>query len=525
MPIQNSPPARQTTSQARSQADLTPTSSAPLDGTPAIPQLRGQLDRGPITEGEAPSRKEGREPIRSTSLSGVVGRFAGVSRTTFKGPGEDGEEEENSVEEEGSDGTEDVPAPVGAFQGTGGPNLAQYNQPVSHQSEPSSLAIMQKMTQIMANLQEASSSDSSRALAFKNPSMKEPECFDGTQPFKVRSFIQSFQLFFHNYWANFSQDKKKVLYATSFLIGRAEKWIESYLPNLTNQDPKYLLNSWKLFESKLFTLFGDPNEVQKTEAELDSLRMKEGVHVLLYIADFRNLVSIIGDWGGRSIIHHFRKGFPSRNLDWLDSHPSGIESLQELMDVTLELNTKYHERQKEKTLVGDSRISSFPSSVHIPSLDSHMSLLSSRDKVFQEIQDVREDNSVSSLHLFFGDMKLPPSSYHDSLEEFWDGKEHPEEVETVMKVVPSVYHQYLDVFSKVKEAKITPHYGCDNHIQLEGSLPPFEVIYSLSDQESDILRAYISDNLEKRFHLAKLLFNRSTRSFCQKEGWWPQFVC
>ncbi|MBW0541590.1 hypothetical protein O181_081305 [Austropuccinia psidii MF-1] len=41
------------------------------------------------------------------------------------------------------------------------------------------------------------------------------------------------------------------------------------------------------------------------------------------------------------------------------------------------------------------------------------------DEVFKEIQDVGEDNSVSSLHLFFGNMDLPPSSYHDSLEELW----------------------------------------------------------------------------------------------------------
>ncbi|MBW0523694.1 hypothetical protein O181_063409 [Austropuccinia psidii MF-1] len=52
-------------------------------------------------------------------------------------------------------------------------------------------------------------------------------------------------------------------------------------------------------------------------------------------------------------------------------------------------------------LVGDSRTPSFPSSVHIPSLISHWSLLSSRGEVFREVQDVGEDNSVSSLHLFF----------------------------------------------------------------------------------------------------------------------------
>ncbi|MBW0532329.1 hypothetical protein O181_072044 [Austropuccinia psidii MF-1] len=439
-------------------------------------------------EGAAPSRKEGRGPRRSASLSGVVGGFTRLSRTTFKGPGEDGEEEEeNSVEEEDSDGTEVFPAPVGVSQDTGGPTLTQSNQPVSHQSEPSLLAIMQQMTQIMANLQEASSSDSSTPLACKTPSMKEPECFDGTQPFKVRSFIQYCKLIFHNDWANLSQHRKKVLYSTSFLIGRAEKWIEPYLSNLTNQDPNYLINSWQLFESQLFTLFGDPNEVRKSEAELDSFRMKEGGNVSLYIADVRRLVSRIGDWGKRALIHHFRKGLPSRILDQLASHPSRIDSLQDFMDVTLEFDASndISFAKSCEALVGDSRTPSFPSSVHIPSPNSHMSLLCSRDEVFKEIQDIGEDNSASSLHLFFGNMDLCPLSYHDSLEELWDEEEEPEEVETMMKVLPSVYHQYLDVFSEVKAEKPAPHLACDHHIELEGSLPPAGVIYSLSNQESD----------------------------------------
>ncbi|MBW0506284.1 hypothetical protein O181_045999 [Austropuccinia psidii MF-1] len=95
----------------------------------------------------------------------------------------------------------------------------------------------------MANFQAASVSESSRQPAFKPPSMKAPECFDGTQFFKLRSFIQSSQLIFDNDPANFSQDRKKALYATSFIIGRAAKRIEPYLSNLTNQDPNYFLNS------------------------------------------------------------------------------------------------------------------------------------------------------------------------------------------------------------------------------------------------------------------------------------------
>ncbi|MBW0585958.1 hypothetical protein O181_125673 [Austropuccinia psidii MF-1] len=77
--------------------------------------------------------------------------------------------------------------------------------------------------------------------------------------------------------------------------------------------------------------------------------MKEVGHVSLYIANFRSLVSRIGDWGVRACIYQLRKGLPSRILDQLASHPSRIDSLQDLMDITPDLDTSYHERQNEKS--------------------------------------------------------------------------------------------------------------------------------------------------------------------------------
>ncbi|MBW0506257.1 hypothetical protein O181_045972 [Austropuccinia psidii MF-1] len=123
------------------------------------------------------------------------------------------------------------------------------------------------------------------------------------------------------------------------------------------------------------------------------------------------------------------------------------------------------------------------------------------NEVFKKIQYVGKDNSISSLHLFFGNVDVPPSSYHDSLQELWDEEEAPEEIKTVLKVVPSANHQYLDVFSKVKAEKLPPHCMCDHHIKLEGSLPPVGVIYSLSNKESDTLRAYLSESVKEGFIL------------------------
>ncbi|MBW0537572.1 hypothetical protein O181_077287 [Austropuccinia psidii MF-1] len=128
---------------------------------------------------------------------------------------------------------------------------------------------------------------------------------------------------------------------------------------------------------------------------------------------------------GFDFLNHFN---PS--IDWRQGLITFNAENKDYYDSSKSFSNDFSSAKSCAALVGDPRTPSFPSSVHIPSLNSHMSLLSSRDEVFKEIQDLGEYNSVSSLHLFFGNMDLPPSSYHDSLEELWDEEEEVEEVET-----------------------------------------------------------------------------------------------
>ncbi|MBW0478258.1 hypothetical protein O181_017973 [Austropuccinia psidii MF-1] len=96
-------------------------------------------------------------------------------------------------------------------------------------------------------------------------------------------------------------------------------------------------------------------------------------------------------------------------------------------------------------------------------------------------------------------MDLPPLFFNASLEEQWDEEEEPEDIKTVLRVVPPAYHQYLDVFSKAKADKLPPHCPCNHCIELEGLLPAVGVIYSLSKHESETLWAYILEDVEKGF--------------------------
>ncbi|MBW0545143.1 hypothetical protein O181_084858 [Austropuccinia psidii MF-1] len=61
-----------------------------------------------------------------------------------------------------------------------------------------------------------------------------------------------------------------------------------------------------------------------------------------------------------------------------------------------------------------------------------VSLLSPRDEVFKDMKDVGEDNSISPLQLFHGNVYLPHSSYHESLERFCNREEEQEKIEAMI---------------------------------------------------------------------------------------------
>ncbi|MBW0531007.1 hypothetical protein O181_070722 [Austropuccinia psidii MF-1] len=196
-------------------------------------------------EGAATSRRGGVNSRRSRSFSGLLGGYTSIPQGPRSRSGEaEDEEGEESVKEEESEETEVLAALEGTPEAFEAPNIALSNQPLVSQAESNFLKMMEQMTQFMGQLTQAvSPRDTSKAPAFKTPSMKAPDYFDGTKDYKLRGLIQSCQLIFHNDQANFFSDRKKVLYSTSFLTGRAGKWIEPYLSNISNDDPSYLLNN------------------------------------------------------------------------------------------------------------------------------------------------------------------------------------------------------------------------------------------------------------------------------------------
>ena len=68
-------------------------------------------------------------------------------------------------------------------------------------------------------------------------------------------------------------------------------------------------------------------------------------------------------------------------------------------------------------------------------------------------------------------------------------------------VFPPQYHKFLNVFSKDKADKLPSHcLGVDHEIKIEpGTQLPSGPLYSMSRDELEVLKKYLTENLNKSF--------------------------
>ncbi|MBW0585071.1 hypothetical protein O181_124786 [Austropuccinia psidii MF-1] len=113
---------------------------------------------------------------------------------------------------------------------------------------------------------------------------------------------------------------------------------------------------------------------------------------------------------GYDFLYHFNP-----IIDWKNGlityhsthkHSSGINS-----STSNEFATAFN----SVALFGELKTPSFHSSIHIPPINPSQSFLPLRDEVFKGIRYIGKDVAIYSLHLFPGDMDLPPLSFHASL--------------------------------------------------------------------------------------------------------------
>ena len=117
-------------------------------------------------------------------------------------------------------------------------------------------------------------------VSTKTLKVSTPETFDGS-PKRLEDFLMQVRLYILFNSALFSKDSDKVLYASSYLRGKAARGFRTYLKDwLDNQDPedvpsgetKLIFEDYSEFENKLTSLYGIANEEANTDREIRKLR-------------------------------------------------------------------------------------------------------------------------------------------------------------------------------------------------------------------------------------------------------------
>jgi len=68
---------------------------------------------------------------------------------------------------------------------------------------------------------------------------------------------------------------------------------------------------------------------------------------------------------------------------------------------------------------------------------------------------------------------------------------------SVEEIVPTEYHDFLDLFDEKGSTKLPPRRKVDHKINLiPGGTPPFKVLYGLSEKELEILKDYLETNMK-----------------------------
>lgn len=144
-----------------------------------------------------------------------------------------------------------------------------------------------------------------------------------------------------------------------------------------------------------------------------------------------------------------------------------------------------------------------PSVVSASSLPTSEVSLSESDKASRDspttVASYRPMSSAAHCSSTYKDSPFEVfNTYLQAVSEEYDDDDDPEDMTEALEIVPTVYHDYIDVFSKDKGESLPEHQDYDIKIDLvPAEVPPFGGIYRLAGSELKSLKDYIDDMMKK----------------------------
>lgn len=185
------------------------------------------------------------------------------------------------------------------------------------------------------------------------PKVSSPETFDGTQG-RLEGFLLQVQLYFHFNTAQFTSEADKVLYATSFLRGRAAKGFRPYLKDwLDNQggsspktETRQIFHDYDHFEIKLNDLYGVHNETVFADRHIRRLRQTTSVSI--YASEFQGYAADL-EWNDAALRSQFYLGLKEAIKQEL-SREKGATSLGNMIKAAVTVDERLQDLKQDRYL-------------------------------------------------------------------------------------------------------------------------------------------------------------------------------
>lgn len=240
------------------------------------------------------------------------------------------------------------------------------------------------------------------AMPFK---LKTPPEYDGNNKAACSTFISHLNLYINASPHSFPDDHAKVVFAASYLRGRAFAWLE---PHLLRPDAP-ILHDYSLFVSELLRNMGDPDRERNTTRRLQALTQTSSAAA--YSAEFFQLSAFL-NWNDDALRAQFYTGLKSEVKDALALSNSDPDSVKGLSDLAIRLDNRIHERRMDQRR--PSRPAAYQTSTkppftprsvtaNSPATSTPMEIDATKGKKFQPLTDEERKRRIdNNLCLYCG---------------------------------------------------------------------------------------------------------------------------
>jgi len=208
------------------------------------------------------------------------------------------------------------------------------------------VATIQALEGRIEQLQAGQTEPRARKVKIRNP-----DTFDGNRQ-KLQGFVSQLERYIRIYDDQFEDEEDKVLFASTYLRGTAERWFEPYLnehlhkeEEERSQTTRDMFDDYDEFVKHLKRAFNDVDEVRQATQKIMSIQQRTSVAD--YTSTFRQAASFLEGWSDQAQRDHYYKGLKTNIKDAMAFHPYP-DTLDGMIELARRLDDRFWERRSER---------------------------------------------------------------------------------------------------------------------------------------------------------------------------------